>query len=118
MELYYCNYLEKYVSYGENSINLYSNYIESFITKEKCPLIGKDSYITIVNSILDSLYLENSIFKLDDFYSLPTFHFYFYFGDNNISFYNHVITCGTPPIQLDQNEKEKLIKEVRNVIYK
>ena len=118
MELYYCNYLEKYVSYGENSINLYSNYIESLINKNKCPLIEKESYRTIVNSILDSIYLEKSIFKLDDFYNLPTFHFHFFLGDNNISFYNHVNTFSGTPILLDQNEKEKLIKEVKNVIYK
>lgn len=117
MELYYCNYLEKYVSYSEDSINLYSNYIESLINKNRCPLIEKESYKTIANSILDSIYLEKSIFKLDDFYSLQTFHFYFYLGDNNLSFYNHVNTFSGTTILLDQNEKEKLIKEVRNVIY-
>ena len=113
--VYYCNDLGKYVSYGENSISFYS---DVFINRDKCPQIEKESYITIVTSILDSICLEKSILKLDDFYTLSTFHFYFFLGENSISFYNHVNSSSGTPILLDEDEKEKLIKEVRHVIYR
>jgi len=118
MKLYYFSDLDKYVSYGNETIAVYSSYLERFINKPTCIPIESKDYVTIVDSILDSIYLEKSILNFQNLYTLSTFQFSLYFGGNNISFYNSAPKLGNDSILLDQNEKERLIKEVRNVIYR